>query len=107
MQLDSHGFLRPIIDESKCVKCGICEKRCPWIKQIRSPNCNFEMPVTYAAFAKDTIIRKESSSGGIFSILATEILKQNGAHLQKTVGHLRYNLQNHRRIDEAGIAQWR
>ena len=79
MQLDSHGFLRPIIDESKCVKCGICEKRCPWIKQIRSPNCNFEMPVTYAAFAKDTIIRKESSSGGIFSILATEILKQNGA----------------------------
>ena len=79
MQLDHYGFLRPVIDESKCVKCGLCEKKCPWIKQIHSPNCNFEMPVTYAAAAKDPIIRKESSSGGIFSVLAAEILKQKGA----------------------------
>lgn len=26
MQEDKEGFLRPVIDESKCVKCGLCEK---------------------------------------------------------------------------------
>lgn len=79
MQLDKHGFLRPVIDEVKCIKCGLCKKKCPWIKKVQGPNCNFEHPITYAAYAKDSSIRKESSSGGIFSILAIEILKQHGA----------------------------
>lgn len=78
MRLDDHGFLRPKIDSSKCIRCGLCEKKCPWRGQIFSPNCNFEVPQTYAAYSKDFIIREESSSGGIFSILALEILKQNG-----------------------------
>lgn len=78
MQLDQNGFFRPTVKEAICIHCGLCEKKCPAQKKISSPNCNFEVPVVYAAFAKDEQIRIKSSSGGIFSILAQEILNQGG-----------------------------
>ena len=79
MHLDKNGFLRPIVNEVKCIHCGLCEKKCPIKKKVTSPNCNYEVPFVYAAFTKDAQIRIKSSSGGLFSVLATEILKQNGA----------------------------
>ena len=32
MQSDEEGFLYPIIEESKCIDCGLCEKACPNIE---------------------------------------------------------------------------
>lgn len=37
-----------------------------------------KIPLTYAAYTLDEIVRNASSSGGIFSELAKYILKQNG-----------------------------
>ncbi len=68
------GFLYPQVNVDKCVNCNLCKQTCP---QNFSPKLN--APITiYAGLAKDNEIRKSSSSGGIFSILAEEIFKQNG-----------------------------
>lgn len=78
MQLDVEGFYRPVIDSKKCVECGACERICPWNNEVLNPNKSSNNPQTLAAFAKDESIRLQSSSGGIFSILAERILENGG-----------------------------
>ncbi len=68
------GFLFPTIDSNKCTQCGICVNICPINKEVKGD----QIQSVYAALAKDDEIRKQSSSGGVFSVLATWILKQNG-----------------------------
>lgn len=71
---NSEGFLYPKIDETKCVNCGLCQKACPILHKT---NNNFKKPNCYAAMADDEI-RKVSSSGGAFSIIADYILEKKG-----------------------------
>lgn len=74
MQEDEKGFRYPIIDKDKCIQCGLCEKVCPIIKNAQIQN----EPIAYAAYNKDEEIRKVSSSGGIFTLLAEVILEEKG-----------------------------
>lgn len=78
MELDKEGFYRPTIDTSKCIKCGLCERTCPWTNIVTNPNLASKTPQTLAAFAKNESIRLESSSGGIFTVLAQKILNEGG-----------------------------
>lgn len=74
MKMDIEGFLQPTIDETLCIHCSLCEKVCP----ILHPREERESLVVYASKAKDDDLRMKSSSGGIFSLLAKEIFKQDG-----------------------------
>ena len=67
------GFLYPTIDAEKCVQCGKCIDICAYKKKNRY----ISKEVTYAAVSKNTDVR-ESSSGGVFSSLALNILKDGG-----------------------------
>lgn len=78
MQLDKEGFYRPVVDSSKCVKCGMCEKACPWENDVFNPNGSSKAPKAVAAYAQDEEIRLQSSSGGIFTVLAEKILDDGG-----------------------------
>lgn len=69
---DEEGFLYPKIDEQKCIKCGICEKVCS------NFNENDENATAYIAINKNLEELKESSSGGIFYILAKYVIKNKG-----------------------------
>ena len=71
---DEEGFCYPKIDASKCIHCNACERACPADK-VLPPE---ESTNAYYAFANDTDICKNSSSGGLFSLLAAEILRQGG-----------------------------
>ena len=74
MKRDKEGFLYPIIDPNKCTKCDICETVCPVINQ-KLPS---EPIKTYVAKNKDEIVRLQSSSGGIFTLLATKTINNGG-----------------------------
>lgn len=71
---DEKGFKYPVVDQSKCVNCRLCEKVCPIInKKI----VNNELKA-YSCYNKNDDIRSKSSSGGIFTLLASKILEKNG-----------------------------
>ena len=73
MQPDAvEGFLYPIVDESKCIDCGKCLKVCKDVRPYQEPQ------KIYACWSKDNDLRARSSSGGIFSMLAEQVLAQGG-----------------------------
>ena len=71
---DAEGFAHPKIDASRCVNCGLCERICP---VLHSGEARKPLKV-YAAKAKDDALRKESSSGGVFSLLACQVISDGG-----------------------------
>ncbi len=74
MVSDEEGFLYPTIDKEKCVDCSICDNICPIINPSKTNN----EPVAYAAYNKDEDIRLNSSSGGVFTLIAEYVIDMNG-----------------------------
>jgi len=72
---NSRGFMYPEVDREACIECGICERNCGLVSETRVKNSPIEF---YALKTKDKDIKKKSSSGGVFSLLAKEIFSQNG-----------------------------
>lgn len=68
------GFKYPIIDQDKCIDCNLCRKTCP-VLNIKEKTKKIS---AYACYNKDLETRLNSSSGGLFTLLAHNILKQNG-----------------------------
>lgn len=71
---DNEGFLYPYVDEATCIDCGLCDKVCPVLNpyEARKPQ------QVLAAINKDEKIRMESSSGGIFTLLAEKVINEGG-----------------------------
>lgn len=75
MRPDNAGFWRPSIDVTLCVKCGMCEDKCPIIT-INSRDVN--IPDYYALYAFDESVRNKGSSGNAFGLLSQMIIKNEG-----------------------------
>lgn len=73
---DAEGFWYPKVNEKQCINCTMCEKVCP----ITIPKADLrDKPLAaYAAMHKTEDVRLKSSSGGVFSLLATYVLEQGG-----------------------------
>jgi len=76
MQPSSEGFLIPIVNEDLCSKCGLCVKICPVLNLVEN-DCVKE-PKAFAAKINDEDIRRQSSSGGVFTALAQKVIEENG-----------------------------
>ena len=74
MQEDNEGFLYPVVDASTCMDCGLCEKVCPVINQD-APRKPLKV---YAAKNRNEEVRRQSSSGGIFTPLAEAVIRDGG-----------------------------
>ena len=73
MRPDEEGFLYPVVDQSLCIECDACEKRCP----VGKPLAESHMYIL-GAQNKDEEIRRQSSSGGVFTALAKDMFVQGG-----------------------------
>ena len=73
MNYDENGFMYPYIGE-ECIHCGKCKSVCQVIKPIELYN----EPDAYAVWNKKEEIRKKSSSGGFFSIIAQYVINKGG-----------------------------
>ena len=71
---DNEGFLYPKVDTNLCIDCQACVKVCPF----HNPADEDKPKSVYAALNKDEEIRKESSSGGVFTILAETVINEGG-----------------------------
>jgi coenzyme F420-reducing hydrogenase beta subunit len=71
---DAEGFEYPSVNQAICTKCGRCEQVCPVLKPYESQ----ETLSAYGVINTDKKVRLESSSGGVFHVLANEVLRDGG-----------------------------
>lgn len=71
---DNEGFLYPKVDANLCIDCQACVKACPF----HNPAEENKPKSVYAALNKNEEIRKDSSSGGVFTILAEKVINEGG-----------------------------
>ena len=74
MKVDSEGFRYPFVDYNKCINCDKCKNIC----NESSRECPTKFNKAYIAWTENEKIRRNSSSGGMFSELSDGILKQGG-----------------------------
>lgn len=74
MKEDSEGFLFPVINEKICTSCKKCEKICP----VTNPFESASPERVYAARFTDEDMVLRSSSGGLFSAIAQNVLAKGG-----------------------------
>lgn len=77
MQVDEMGFKYPVVDISKCVECGLCEKVCAFQEHYDTAS-NFQEPFVYAVRHKNNKEIKTSRSGAMFTALSDFIFERKG-----------------------------
>jgi len=71
---DERGFSYPFVNKVACIGCGLCERVCPEININEASK-----PIKcFASINNDSTIRKESSSGGVFSLIAEKVISEGG-----------------------------
>lgn len=72
---ERNGFYYPKIDKNCCIDCGLCDRVCSINKLKNKDNHNNNF---FAIKNKNNHIRHESTSGGVFYELASNIINLNG-----------------------------
>ena len=80
MQPDKLGFPYPVVDVDKCVDCGLCDAVCSFVPDV---DAHEDIPKdvridVVAARHNDKEILAQSQSGGAFSAMAVNVLKEGG-----------------------------
>lgn len=78
IELDKYGFYRPVVDNSRCVDCGVCLSVCyRFDGNVRlTTSDEIEQAPLYAASAKDDALVSQVTSGGVADLLAKELIKE-------------------------------
>lgn len=79
MSEDREGFLYPVTDIGTCTTCNACNKVCPVAKKNGQKRESYTSSTkAYASAVTDENILLNSSSGGLFSAIATSIINDGG-----------------------------
>ena len=68
------GYTYPKISKENCIKCGQCISMCP----SQNQHIGLAVKSVYASRCNSEVIVKNSSSGGVFTILAQKIIENSG-----------------------------
>lgn len=81
MQQNDEGFMMPVVDEAKCVDCGLCDKACP---HLNTPDdrSNFSLESfkdkkSYLYYSNKAE-RKDSASGGFVYDAMNSVVDEGG-----------------------------
>lgn len=81
MKPNKEGFIMPIVDVSKCIDCGLCNKVCPHLNtptdRVSFSLESFKEKKAYLYFSNDHR-RKESASGGFVYDIYNKVLSEGG-----------------------------
>ena len=77
MQADAMGFKYPVVDSSKCVNCGLCEKVCAFNPDY-DKSLNLPEPLAYGVRHKDMNEVATSRSGAAFIAISDWVLEHGG-----------------------------
>ncbi len=75
MIADEEGFLYPQVDETQCIQCGRCDRVCPILQERQTKDATV---YAYAVVNKDETVRMQSSSGGVFTLIADDVISRGG-----------------------------
>ena len=75
--MDEDGHVYVDINKEKCIRCKKCEMVCKNSRNCFGTNNLFESKI-YAAWINDNIIRKTSTSGGVFAAIAKNVIEKGG-----------------------------
>lgn len=75
MESDALGFKHPVINHEDCINCGICDTIC---ERSTEKIAYSTVPKAYGAYVLDENLRQCSSSGGVFSALAENVIDNGG-----------------------------
>ena len=78
MSENEEGFQYPHIDTSKCVDCGLCQCVCPTQMENISVLFHVTPQTVSAAWNPNLSERLESTSGGMFFLLACQFINERG-----------------------------
>lgn len=101
MQPDTEGFLYPVIDKTRCINCGKCDKVCGFIPK-QTKELEYALPKAFGIKHKDEETRRTSRSGAAFIAFSNHVLDQGGviygAAMQSdfSVRHIRAESKNTR-----------
>lgn len=76
MAEDEEGFLRPLVESSRCVLCGYCRQVCPVVSTHVPLRHSKQICFGGAATSKNEVL--SSTSGGVASVLSRNILGIGG-----------------------------
>jgi len=71
---DSEGFLYPRIDKTRCNNCRACERACPILREYKGN----KKGRAFSCINKDEHVRMQSSSGGVFTLIAEYVINMGG-----------------------------
>lgn len=74
---DTEGFLYPDVHPELCISCGLCNKVCP-IESDKTDQSEIFKGQAYYAINNNLQERLDSSSGGIFTLIAKKLLLDGG-----------------------------
>lgn len=74
-KISKKGFSYPFVDKTICINCGKCVKSCLTEKKVVY---DIRSPLYFASKAKSEKLRMVASSGGIFPLLAKQVLDMHG-----------------------------
>ena len=77
-ETDIEGFWYPVVNKENCINCHLCEKVCPVIHADELKHNDYEKAICYAAENKNIEVVFDSTSGGLFSALASNMYKDKG-----------------------------
>lgn len=100
LQEDEWGCLYPVINQTSCIDCGLCQKVCPVCQPPTLHSCK----ESYIAYAANHREQQTAASGGLAAVLSRHVVRHGGVVYGASAVDA-FNVQHVRVDKEADLEQ--